>query len=92
MVGRLLGWMHWGVNRETLSITYLALALMLQAILAHELGHFHHKHIRQQMIISFLTSLLGLALLGYLITQSWFFNGLGIEKINNHVSVDALSR
>ncbi|CAC9443162.1 Peptidase, M48 family [Bathymodiolus heckerae thiotrophic gill symbiont] len=59
----------------------------VQAILAHELGHFHHKHIRQQMIISFLTSLLGLALLGYLITQPWFFNGLGIEKTSNHTAL-----
>ncbi|SMM99986.1 Peptidase, M48 family [uncultured Candidatus Thioglobus sp.] len=56
----------------------------VEAILAHELGHFHHKHIRKQMIISFLTSLIGLALLGYLIKQSWFFHGLGISEMSNH--------
>ncbi|VVM27332.1 Peptidase, M48 family [uncultured Gammaproteobacteria bacterium] len=44
----------------------------VEAILAHELGHFHHQHIRKQIIISFLTSLIGLALLGYLIKQPWF--------------------
>jgi len=59
----------------------------VQAILAHELGHFHHKHIRKQMLISFLTSLLGLALLGYLITQPWFFYGLGIEAMSNHAAL-----
>ena len=35
----------------------------VEAILAHELGHFHHKHIRKHMISSFTISLLGLALL-----------------------------
>jgi hypothetical protein len=34
----------------------------VEAILAHELGHFHHQHIRKQIIISFLTSLIGLYL------------------------------
>lgn len=56
----------------------------VEAILAHELGHFHHKHVRKQMIISFLTTLLGLALLGYLITQPWFFHGLGISEMSNY--------
>ncbi len=59
----------------------------IEAILAHELGHFHHKHIRKQIIISFLTSLIGLALLGYLIKQPWFFYGLGISEISNHTAL-----
>lgn len=59
----------------------------VEAILAHELGHFHHKHIRKRMISSFTISLLGLALLGYLINQAWFFNGLGIESMSNHVAL-----
>ena len=41
----------------------------IEAILAHELGHFHHKHIRQRIVSSFIFSLLSLALLGYLIKQ-----------------------
>jgi len=56
----------------------------VEAILAHELGHFHHKHIRKHMITSFTMSLLGLALLGYLINQAWFFHGLGMQSISNH--------
>ncbi|WXU00872.1 MAG: Protease HtpX [Catillopecten margaritatus gill symbiont] len=59
----------------------------VEAILAHELGHFHHKHIRKQMIVSFLTTLLGLALLGYLITQSWFFTGLGVNQESNYMAL-----
>ncbi len=56
----------------------------VEAILAHELGHFHHKHIRKHIITSFTMSLLGLALLGYLINQAWFFHGLGMQSISNH--------
>ena len=37
----------------------------IEAILAHELGHFHHKHVRQRIISSFIFSLASLALLGY---------------------------
>jgi STE24 endopeptidase len=59
----------------------------VEAILAHELGHFHHKHIRKHMITSFTISLIGLALLGYLINQPWFFHGLGVETISNHTAL-----
>ncbi len=59
----------------------------VEAILAHELGHFHHKHIRKHMITSFTISLLGLALLGYLINQPWFFHGLGVETMSNHTAL-----
>jgi STE24 endopeptidase len=59
----------------------------VEAILAHELGHFHHKHIRKHMITSFTISLFGLALLGYLINQPWFFHGLGVETMSNHTAL-----
>jgi STE24 endopeptidase len=59
----------------------------VEAILAHELGHFHHKHIRKRMFSSFTTSLVGLALLGYLIDQVWFFNGLGVSVPSNHTAL-----
>ena len=59
----------------------------VEAILAHELGHFHHKHIRKHMITSFSISLLGLALLGYLINQPWFFHGLGVQTMSNHTAL-----
>ena len=59
----------------------------VEAILAHELGHFHHKHIRQRLISSFVFSLISLALLGYLIEQQWFFIGLGVPQPSDHTAL-----
>ena len=59
----------------------------VEAILAHELGHFHHKHIRQRMWTSLLFSLGSLALLGYLIEQNWFYFGLGISYKSDYVAL-----
>ena len=50
----------------------------MEAVLAHELGHFKHRHILQMMATSFATSLVGLALLGWVSQQVWFFTGLGV--------------
>jgi len=52
----------------------------VEAVLAHELGHFKHKHVPKMMLTTALLSLLGLALLGWLMTQSWFFTGLGVSR------------
>ena len=46
--------------------------------LAHELGHFKHKHIAKMMATSFAMTLGGLALLGWLAQQVWFYTGLGV--------------
>ncbi|MBC8118148.1 MAG: M48 family metallopeptidase, partial [Burkholderiaceae bacterium] len=51
----------------------------IEAVLAHELGHFKLKHIAKRLAFSFIASLVVLALLGWLITQPWFFTGLGVE-------------
>ena len=59
----------------------------IEAILAHELGHFHHKHVRQRIVSSFIFSLTSLALLGYLIKQGWFFHGLGISEPSAHTAL-----
>ncbi len=59
----------------------------IEAILAHELGHFHHKHTRQRMFSSFIFSFISLALLGYLINQAWFYNGLGISEPSSHTAL-----
>ncbi len=50
----------------------------IEAVLAHELGHFKLKHIAKRLVFSFLASLAFLALLGWLITQTWFYTGLGV--------------
>ena len=50
----------------------------VDAVLAHELGHFKHRHIQKRMVSLFAFSLLGFALLGWLSGQSWFYTGLGV--------------
>ena len=51
----------------------------VDAVLAHELGHFKHKHIVKRLVLMFGISLLGFALLGWLSTRLWFFIGLGVQ-------------
>ncbi|MCL1886317.1 MAG: M48 family metallopeptidase [Betaproteobacteria bacterium] len=51
----------------------------IEAVLAHELGHFRLKHILKRMIVMGITSFGFLALLGYLKTQDWFYLGLGVN-------------
>jgi STE24 endopeptidase len=55
----------------------------MEAVLAHELGHFRYRHILKQMFLMGLLSLLGLALLGWLSQQPWFYHGLGISQPSN---------
>lgn len=52
----------------------------VEAVLAHELGHFKRRHILKMMVTSALLSLAGLALLGWLSQQAWFYTGLGAER------------
>lgn len=50
----------------------------VDAVLAHELGHFKHKHVLKRIVAMFAMSLAGFALLGWLSTQTWFYTGLGV--------------
>ena len=51
----------------------------VEAVLAHELGHFHHQHIWKRLAALAAMSLSMLWLLGWLMTQPWFFAGLGVD-------------
>ncbi len=51
----------------------------VEAVLAHELGHFHHRHIPKRMVLMFGASLAGFALLGWLTGQIGFYTGLGVR-------------
>lgn len=51
----------------------------VDAVLAHELGHYKHKHIIKRIAALFALSLAGFALLGWLSTQVWFYTGLGVR-------------
>ena len=63
----------------------------MEAVLAHELGHFKHRHILKMMLTSFAFSLAGLALLGWLSQQVWFYTGLGVSpNLNSSNSALAL--
>ncbi len=50
----------------------------VEAVLAHELGHFSHRHVQQRMIGIFAISLAALALLGWLAGNAAFYAGLGV--------------
>jgi STE24 endopeptidase len=52
----------------------------IEAVLAHELGHFKLKHIQKRLLTTFALSLAALALLGWLAGQAWFYQGLGVSQ------------
>jgi STE24 endopeptidase len=51
----------------------------VDAVLAHELGHFKRRHIIKRIVSLFALSLVGFALLGYLSGQAWFYTALGVR-------------
>ncbi|PPD10386.1 MAG: peptidase M48, partial [Methylotenera sp.] len=59
----------------------------IEAVLAHELGHFKHHHVIKRIAMLFFMSFIGLALLGWLMNQAWFYNGLGVTEISNHMAL-----
>jgi STE24 endopeptidase len=63
----------------------------VEAVLAHELGHFKHKHITKRLISMGLMTLLGFYILGFVMQQAWFYTGLGVmpalDSSNNGVAL-----
>jgi len=59
----------------------------IEAVLAHELGHFKRKHIIKRIISMAIFSLIGLGILGWLITQNWFYTGLGVSTASLHAAL-----
>ncbi len=57
----------------------------LEAILAHELGHFKCKHTIKMLIATAIMTLFSFAVLGWLIDQDWFYTGLGV-KLPSHAA------
>ncbi|NML14147.1 M48 family metallopeptidase [Azohydromonas caseinilytica] len=62
----------------------------IEAVLAHELGHYKHRHVLKRMLLAFGLSLAGLALLGWLSSQVGFYTGLGVRP-NLDAPNDALA-
>lgn len=59
----------------------------IEAVLAHELGHFKLSHILKRMLMMFVIIFAALALLGWLVAQPWFYEGLGMERPSAHAAL-----
>ncbi len=75
-----------GKNKRIVFFDTLAESLSddeMEAVLAHELGHFKHKHVTKMLIASSIMTLISFAILGWLINKDWFFSGLGVDNTSN---------
>lgn len=59
----------------------------IEAVLAHELGHFRHGHIRRMITVSAVVSLAGLAGLAWLMQQPWFYFALGVPIPSDYAAL-----
>ena len=59
----------------------------VEAVLAHELGHFAHRHVIKRIAVLFALSLAFLATLGTLQNSAWFFSGLGVQAQNTALAL-----
>jgi STE24 endopeptidase len=59
----------------------------VEAVLAHELGHFKLRHIQKRLLTTAALSLAGLAVLGWLAGQPWFFHGLGVSQPSSYMAL-----
>jgi STE24 endopeptidase len=59
----------------------------VEAVLAHELGHFKHRHVLKRIALLFSMSLVFLAVLGQLIDAPWFYQGLGVQAQNTAMAL-----
>ncbi len=59
----------------------------VEAVLAHELGHYHGRHVLQRILMTFALSLVFLMLLGWLKDAPWFYQGLGVNMPGTAMSL-----
>lgn len=59
----------------------------IEAVLAHELGHFKRRHVIKRIAMMFAISFAGLALLGWLKQAEWFYTGLGVATPSDHMAL-----
>lgn len=59
----------------------------VEAVVAHELGHFKLGHITKRLMLMALMSLGGLFVLGVIIDQPWFYQGLGVQRASPHTAL-----
>ncbi|HEY9053011.1 MAG TPA: M48 family metallopeptidase, partial [Gammaproteobacteria bacterium] len=59
----------------------------LEAVLAHELGHFKRKHILKGMLLTITTTLLGLWVLAWIMQNDWFYKALGVSTPSTYMAL-----
>ena len=59
----------------------------VEAVLAHELGHFKHHHVRKGLILNAVITLVGLAILAWLIKQEAFYTVLGVSHASTYMAL-----
>ena len=59
----------------------------IEAVLAHELGHFKCNHIKKRITVLGSVFLIGLGILGWLHQETWFFNGLGVAIPSDYMAL-----
>ena len=59
----------------------------IEAVLAHELGHFRLKHVLQRLLLTAVLGLAALALLGWLVDQDWFYTGMGVPVPSTYAAL-----
>ena len=62
-------------------------AAQVEAVLAHELGHFRCHHVLKRWVLIGSLSLVGLAALGYVTQQPQFYLGLGVDTPSSHAAL-----
>ena len=59
----------------------------IEAVLAHELGHFKRRHIHKRIAATAVMTLISLAVLGWLMTQPWFYTSLGVTQASSYIAL-----
>lgn len=59
----------------------------VEAVLAHELGHFKNHHVRKGLILNAIITLIGLGILAWLIKQDVFYTSLGISQPSTYMAL-----
>jgi len=52
----------------------------IEAVLAHELGHFRKKHVRKRLVLGIVLALAGFAVLGLVAQAPWFYDAFGVQS------------
>ncbi len=59
----------------------------IDAVLAHELGHFKRRHVLKRIALTFAVSLAFLWLLAQLMQADWFYAGLGVSEHSTAIAL-----